>query len=249
MFFASPCSVTRPDFTSLKQLVAYVLLNMPGSDLEHYAYLLLAQMEHVEPTKAEPKGEEDWGAHGKEVILGASSIASSKNSSTTSISFNCNSTAILRTKAGSSTNCSTILRDRTSSRRSSGISLCASSKNSISPRAPAPSPKPEPALTLEPETAPELEPAPEIEAIPSLAIVPAPAAAPELELIADLIPVATLKLEQASAPDPELELVPATKLEQLAAPNIAPAMELELALVPTTELGLWPATELGTTPA
>lgn len=50
-----------PDFPCLKQLVAYVQLNMPGSDLERRAHLLLAQLEHSEPTEAEPEGEEDWG--------------------------------------------------------------------------------------------------------------------------------------------------------------------------------------------
>ncbi|XP_057403589.1 ral guanine nucleotide dissociation stimulator isoform X6 [Balaenoptera acutorostrata] len=44
-----------PDFPCLKQLVAYVQLNMPGSDLERRARLLLAQLEHTELTKAEPE--------------------------------------------------------------------------------------------------------------------------------------------------------------------------------------------------
>ncbi|XP_057355161.1 ral guanine nucleotide dissociation stimulator isoform X10 [Manis pentadactyla] len=43
-----------PDFPCLKQLVAYVQLNMPGSDLERRAHLLLAQLEHAELTGAEP---------------------------------------------------------------------------------------------------------------------------------------------------------------------------------------------------
>lgn len=47
-----------PDFPCLKQLVAYVQLNMPGSDLERRAHLLLAQLERTELTKAEPEGEE-----------------------------------------------------------------------------------------------------------------------------------------------------------------------------------------------
>ncbi|KAM5259459.1 ral guanine nucleotide dissociation stimulator isoform 1-T1 [Hipposideros larvatus] len=42
-----------PDFPCLKQLVAYVQLNMPGSDLERRAHLLLAQLEHMELTEAE----------------------------------------------------------------------------------------------------------------------------------------------------------------------------------------------------
>ncbi|XP_061055678.1 ral guanine nucleotide dissociation stimulator isoform X5 [Eubalaena glacialis] len=44
-----------PDFPCLKQLVAYVQLNMPGSDLERRAHLLLAQLEHTELIKAEPE--------------------------------------------------------------------------------------------------------------------------------------------------------------------------------------------------
>nr|XP_011710049.1 ral guanine nucleotide dissociation stimulator isoform X7 [Macaca nemestrina] len=44
-----------PDFPCLKQLVAYVQLNMPGSDLERRAHLLLAQLEHSELTEAEPE--------------------------------------------------------------------------------------------------------------------------------------------------------------------------------------------------
>ena len=47
-----------PDFPCLRQLVAYVQLNMPGSDLERRAHLLLAQLEHVDLGEAEPEGEE-----------------------------------------------------------------------------------------------------------------------------------------------------------------------------------------------
>ncbi|XP_072816485.1 ral guanine nucleotide dissociation stimulator isoform X4 [Vicugna pacos] len=44
-----------PDFPCLKQLVAYVQLNMPGSDLERRSQLLLAQLEHAELTETEPQ--------------------------------------------------------------------------------------------------------------------------------------------------------------------------------------------------
>ena len=44
-----------PDFPCLKQLVAYVQLNMPGSELERRAHLLLAQLEDLEPSEAEPE--------------------------------------------------------------------------------------------------------------------------------------------------------------------------------------------------
>lgn len=50
-----------PGFPCLKQLVAYVQLNMPGSDLERRAHLLLAQLERTELTElteAELQGEE-----------------------------------------------------------------------------------------------------------------------------------------------------------------------------------------------
>ncbi|KAF4016791.1 hypothetical protein G4228_007813 [Cervus hanglu yarkandensis] len=44
-----------PDFPCLRQLVAYVQLNMPGSDLERRAHLLLAQLEHADLDEAEPE--------------------------------------------------------------------------------------------------------------------------------------------------------------------------------------------------
>ncbi|XP_044782537.2 ral guanine nucleotide dissociation stimulator isoform X5 [Bubalus bubalis] len=44
-----------PDFPCLRQLVAYVQLNMPGSDLERRAHLLLAQLEHADLGEAEPE--------------------------------------------------------------------------------------------------------------------------------------------------------------------------------------------------
>uniref|UniRef100_A0A8C5UXC6 Ral guanine nucleotide dissociation stimulator n=1 Tax=Microcebus murinus TaxID=30608 RepID=A0A8C5UXC6_MICMU len=58
-----------PDFPCLKQLVAYVQLNMPGSDLERRAHLLLAQLEHSEPLEAEPEGEDGVGAGTRELAL------------------------------------------------------------------------------------------------------------------------------------------------------------------------------------
>ncbi|XP_031225386.1 ral guanine nucleotide dissociation stimulator isoform X5 [Mastomys coucha] len=47
-----------PDFPCLKQLVAYVQLNMPGSDLERRAHLLLAQLEDLEPSEVEPEASQ-----------------------------------------------------------------------------------------------------------------------------------------------------------------------------------------------
>ena len=50
-----------PEFPCLKMLLAYLELSMPGSDLEHRAHLLPAQLEHPEPTEVESDGEEDSG--------------------------------------------------------------------------------------------------------------------------------------------------------------------------------------------
>ncbi|XP_036607417.1 ral guanine nucleotide dissociation stimulator isoform X4 [Trichosurus vulpecula] len=47
-----------PDFTCLKQLVSYVQHNIPGSDLERRAHLLLAQFQKQEPSEAEPEAPE-----------------------------------------------------------------------------------------------------------------------------------------------------------------------------------------------
>ncbi|XP_012415061.1 ral guanine nucleotide dissociation stimulator-like [Trichechus manatus latirostris] len=47
-----------PDFPCLRLLVDYTGLNMPGSELEQRARLLLAHMEHLKPTEAEPEAPE-----------------------------------------------------------------------------------------------------------------------------------------------------------------------------------------------
>nr|XP_023396739.1 ral guanine nucleotide dissociation stimulator-like [Loxodonta africana] len=49
-----------PHFSCLKLLVEYVQVNMPGSDLERHAHLLCAQLDPLEPSDAEPEGEESW---------------------------------------------------------------------------------------------------------------------------------------------------------------------------------------------
>uniref|UniRef100_G3UEP1 N-terminal Ras-GEF domain-containing protein n=1 Tax=Loxodonta africana TaxID=9785 RepID=G3UEP1_LOXAF len=46
-----------PDFPCLRLLEDYTGLNMPGSELQERVRLLLAQMEQLEPTEAEPEGE------------------------------------------------------------------------------------------------------------------------------------------------------------------------------------------------
>ncbi|XP_045834487.1 ral guanine nucleotide dissociation stimulator-like [Meles meles] len=53
--------VQPPDFASLHMLLAYLQVNVPGSDLERRAQLLLSGRQHVEPTEPEAGGEEDWG--------------------------------------------------------------------------------------------------------------------------------------------------------------------------------------------
>ena len=50
-----------PEFRCLKTLLAYIGLNMPGSDLEQRAWLLLSRLRHLGPAEPEAGGEEDWG--------------------------------------------------------------------------------------------------------------------------------------------------------------------------------------------
>lgn len=49
-----------PEFVCLKKLVEYIQLHMPGSDLEHRAFLLLAELEDMETMRAKTEGEEGW---------------------------------------------------------------------------------------------------------------------------------------------------------------------------------------------
>lgn len=49
-----------PEFACLKQLLEYVQVHMPGSDLEHRVYLLLMQMEDKETKRAMTECEEGW---------------------------------------------------------------------------------------------------------------------------------------------------------------------------------------------
>jgi hypothetical protein len=49
------------DLACLNQLMAYVLLNMPCSDLAVRVHLLLTELEDMKSTEVEPKGEEDLG--------------------------------------------------------------------------------------------------------------------------------------------------------------------------------------------
>lgn len=45
-----------PDFTCLKQLISYVHHNIPGSDLERRARILLAQFQQQEQSESEAEG-------------------------------------------------------------------------------------------------------------------------------------------------------------------------------------------------
>ncbi|XP_070439044.1 ral guanine nucleotide dissociation stimulator-like [Equus przewalskii] len=53
--------IQPPDVPSLELLLAYIGLNMPGSELEHRARVLLSRLEQAEHTDAKTEGEEDSG--------------------------------------------------------------------------------------------------------------------------------------------------------------------------------------------
>ncbi|XP_047578954.1 ral guanine nucleotide dissociation stimulator-like [Lutra lutra] len=53
--------VQPPESPSLHVLLAYLQVNVPGSDLERRAQLLLSEKQHAEATEPEATGEEDWG--------------------------------------------------------------------------------------------------------------------------------------------------------------------------------------------
>ena len=50
-----------PDLTSLKNLMDYVRVNMPSSDLVIHVQELLSSVEDQESKKSSPKDEETWG--------------------------------------------------------------------------------------------------------------------------------------------------------------------------------------------
>lgn len=43
--------------------MAYLQFNMPGSDVEHHAQLLLTHLEHQDSKEAKPEGEEPGSEH------------------------------------------------------------------------------------------------------------------------------------------------------------------------------------------
>ncbi|XP_058999388.1 ral guanine nucleotide dissociation stimulator isoform X6 [Mustela lutreola] len=177
-----------PDFPCLKQLVAYVQLNMPGSDLERRAHLLLAQLERAEPAQAEP-----------EALYPALAPAPVPE------------TAPELEPALAPTLLPTPEPDAAPARTPEPDAAPAPALEPDVAPAPAPAPTPEPdvapAPTLEPDAAPApaLEadvapaPAPEPDAAPAPAPEPdaAPAPAPEPE------PSLSQTLEPEAAPSPE----------------------------------------------
>lgn len=65
-----------PDFTCLKQLISYVHHNIPGSDLERRARILLAQFQQQEQSESEAEGgllsllpRGRWGLQVERVLL------------------------------------------------------------------------------------------------------------------------------------------------------------------------------------
>ena len=52
--------VQPPGFPSLNILLAYLGLNVPGSDVEHHAQLLLSHRQQLVPTETESGSEKGW---------------------------------------------------------------------------------------------------------------------------------------------------------------------------------------------
>uniref|UniRef100_A0A8C8TZF9 Ral guanine nucleotide dissociation stimulator n=1 Tax=Peromyscus maniculatus bairdii TaxID=230844 RepID=A0A8C8TZF9_PERMB len=144
-----------PDFPCLRQLVAYVQLNMPGSDLERRAHLLLAQLEDLEPSEAEPEA------------LSPAPVLSLKPASQLEPA-----PALLLTSSPVAA----------SAREPEPAPVPEPPARASSPVA-APASEPEPAPAPPPEPEPSLAPAPELEPplLQTLELEPAPVPAPALE--------------------------------------------------------------------
>lgn len=153
-----------PDFPCLKQLVAYVQLNMPGSDLERRAHLLLAQLEHAELAEAGLEGEED----GEGVVRARGGAGG------------------VRTGWP----CGAVVLGGGSSGRSSGVTSVVERRRVADPpplrAALSPAPAPAPALKPEPEAA--LAPARASSPLPALELEPEPAPEPESSPAPELEP-------------------------------------------------------------
>ncbi|XP_045419617.1 ral guanine nucleotide dissociation stimulator isoform X2 [Lemur catta] len=172
-----------PDFPCLKQLVAYVQLNMPGSDLERRAHLLLAQLERSEPLEAEPEAlsPAPVPALKPALELEPAPVPAPPPSPVPAPELE----------------------------PAPAPELEPAPAPELEP-APAPELEPAPAPELEPAPAPELEPAPapEREAAPAPELEAAPAPPLELEpvLVSALVPAP--ELEPALSQTLELEPVP-----------------------------------------
>ncbi|KAM7316747.1 hypothetical protein ACRRTK_024478 [Alexandromys fortis] len=215
-----------PDFPCLKQLVAYVQLNMPGSDLERRAHLLLAQLEDLEPSEAEPEGEE-MGEATQSLVGGAST--SSHHRETPGLALGQELECAWDQQAvycdlgqhlvGGTGAC---LSDRQWYSVLGNALGKAPMLGIFSPAALSPAP----VLSLKPAS--QLEPAPALLLASTQGLAPEPGPEPAPEPV------------PASEPDPSLGPALASR------PVVAPASELEPALVPPLEpeLSLGPALEL-----
>ncbi|XP_076425247.1 ral guanine nucleotide dissociation stimulator isoform X16 [Peromyscus maniculatus bairdii] len=150
-----------PDFPCLRQLVAYVQLNMPGSDLERRAHLLLAQLEDLEPSEAEPEA------------LSPAPVLSLKPASQLEPA-----PALLLTSSPVAASA----REPEPAPASEPDPVPEPPARASSPVA-APASEPEPAPAPPPEPEPSLAPAPELEPplLQTLELEPAPVPAPALE--------------------------------------------------------------------
>ncbi|XP_066222900.1 ral guanine nucleotide dissociation stimulator isoform X4 [Saccopteryx leptura] len=225
-----------PDFPCLKQLVAYVQLNMPGSDLERRAHLLLAQLEHAELTEAE---------------LDALSPAPAPSPVPTPEREPAPVPALVPRTVPTP--------ELVPAPVPALVPRPVPTPEPVPAPVPALAPRPVPTLELEPAPTPALAPRPvptlELEPAPTPALAPRPVPTPEQEPapvlalapspILDLVPrpVPTPKLEPASAPAVALSPVPAL------APSPVPAPELDPAPAPAVVPSSVPAPELEPVPS
>ncbi|KAM8803956.1 ral guanine nucleotide dissociation stimulator isoform 1-T1 [Rhynchonycteris naso] len=253
-----------PDFPCLKQLVAYVQLNMPGSDLERRAHLLLAQLEHAELTEAELDEPAPTPALAPSPVLTPElapapvpALAPSPVPAPELVPAPVPALAPSPVPAPEPAPALTVALSPVPALAPSPVPALAPSP------VPAPEPAPAPALTValspvpapalapspvlalvpRPVPAPELEPAPALASSPVLALAPSPVPAPELEPLPSsslaLVPILAPALVPSPVLASEQELVPAGEIE----PALKPAPEHEPAPAPT------PAPELEPAPA
>ncbi|XP_040601078.1 ral guanine nucleotide dissociation stimulator isoform X6 [Mesocricetus auratus] len=200
-----------PDFPCLKQLVAYVQLNMPGSDLERRAHLLLAQLEDLEPSEAEPEA------------LSPAPVLSLKPASQLEPA-----PALL---LASSPVVASVPEPVPASEPDLSLVPALGSSLVVAP-ASEPDLSPVPALGSSPVVAP----ASELELSPVPALGSSLVVAPASEL--EPAPAPPLEPEPPLAPAPELEPAPSQTSELEPAPVPAPTLEPSWLLPGATENGL-----------